>query len=42
LALCFLDHTPGVHQMGNLKFIDRYPHLGPKIVAARIKMGRKT
>ncbi|MFA5379009.1 MAG: HNH endonuclease signature motif containing protein [Dehalococcoidia bacterium] len=42
LALCFFCHTPGVHQLGNRRFIERYPHIGPKIVAARLRMGRNT
>jgi hypothetical protein len=40
LALCFFCHTPGIHQLGNARFIERYPHVGPKIVAARLRMGR--
>jgi hypothetical protein len=42
LALCFFCHTPGIHQLGNRRFIERYPHVGPKIVAARLRMGRPT
>lgn len=42
LALCFFCHTPGIHTLGNRRFIERYPHIGPKIVAARLRMGRKT
>ncbi len=42
LALCYFCHVPGFHTLGWVRFCDRYPHLAGKVVAARIKMGRKT
>lgn len=42
LALCFFCHTPGVHVLGWKRFGERHPHVMGKIVAARIRMGRKT
>lgn len=41
LALCIFCHTE-IHSKGWLKFTDRYPWLAGKIVAARIRCGRKT
>lgn len=42
LALCYYCHVPGFHTMGWKRFIERWPHLTGKVVAARIRMGRKT
>lgn len=42
LALCHFDHVPGFHTLGWKRFCNRWPHLAPKIVTARIRMGRKT
>jgi len=41
LGLCAWCHQE-IHSRGWLSFGKRYPHLEGKIVAARIRMGRKT
>jgi hypothetical protein len=39
-ALCRICHTT-LHMMGWKKACERYPHLAPKIITARVKMGRR-
>lgn len=41
LALCQVCHIGIFHTGGWKKFCDRFPHLAGKIVAARMRMGRK-
>jgi hypothetical protein len=41
LGLCYSCHEGTFHQKGWKSFCDIFPHLAGKIVAARIRMGRK-
>ena len=42
LALCYGCHEGTFHQYGWLTFCDIFPHLAGKVIAARIRCGRKT
>jgi hypothetical protein len=42
LGLCFACHEGTFHYVGWKKFCEIFPHLAGKIVAARIRCGRKT